>query len=82
MDVTGVTCITSLTVQLPRSQARVHPAEGRIITETLETLMDDMQVAAVKIGMLGSAQAAKCVVGSKMHHLRHVVLDDPLEFRR
>ena len=55
----GVTCITALTLQSTRGVKRIDPVEGRIITETLEHLMDDMQIAAVKIGMLGSAEAAK-----------------------
>jgi hydroxymethylpyrimidine/phosphomethylpyrimidine kinase len=72
----GVTCITALTLQSTRGVKRIDPVEGRIITETLEQLMDDMQIAAVKIGMLGSAEAAKCVAGFlKRYYLRHVVLD-------
>ena len=72
----GVTCITALTVQSTRGVKRIDPVEGRIITETLEHLMDDMEIAAVKIGMLGSAEAAKSVAAFlKRYYLRHVVLD-------
>lgn len=72
----GVTCITALTVQSTRGVKRIDPIEGRIITETLENLMDDMEIAAVKIGMLGSAEAAKSVAAFlKRYYLRHVVLD-------
>jgi hydroxymethylpyrimidine/phosphomethylpyrimidine kinase len=72
----GVTCITALTVQSTRGVKRIDPVEGRIITETLETLMDDMEIAAVKIGMLGSAEAAKCVAAFlKRYSIPHVVLD-------
>src|SRR6476661_11018356 len=72
----GVTCITSLTVQSTRGVKRVDPVEGRIITETLEHLMDDMQIAAVKIGMLASAEAAKSVAAFlKRYSMQHVVLD-------
>ena len=59
----GVTCVTALTVQSTRGISRVDPAEGRVISETLEQLMDDLDIAAVKIGMLGSAEAAKSVCG-------------------
>src|SRR5438270_11555890 len=51
----GITCITALTVQSTQGVKRVDPIEGRIITETLEQLMGDLNIAAVKIGMLGSA---------------------------
>jgi hydroxymethylpyrimidine/phosphomethylpyrimidine kinase len=54
----------------------VDPVEGRVITETLDQLMDDLDVAAVKIGMLGSEEAAKAVAAFlKRYSLRFVVLD-------
>jgi hydroxymethylpyrimidine/phosphomethylpyrimidine kinase len=72
----GVTCVTALTVQSTRGVKRVHPVDGKIITEALEQLMDDLEIAAVKIGMLGSEEAAKSVADFlKRYPLRHVVLD-------
>jgi hydroxymethylpyrimidine/phosphomethylpyrimidine kinase len=72
----GVTCITALTVQSTRGVTRVDPIEGRIITETLEQLMDDLEITGIKIGMLGSAEAAKSVAAFlKRYSMRHVVLD-------
>jgi hydroxymethylpyrimidine/phosphomethylpyrimidine kinase len=72
----GVTCITALTVQSTRGVARVDPFEGRVISETLEQLIDDLDIAAVKIGMLGSAEAARAVAAFlKRHSIRNVVLD-------
>jgi hydroxymethylpyrimidine/phosphomethylpyrimidine kinase len=72
----GVTCITALTVQSTRGVRRVDPMEGQLITETLEQLMDDLDIAAVKIGMLGSAEAAKSVAAFlKRYWLKFVVLD-------
>ncbi len=72
----GVTCVTALTVQSARGVRRVDPTEGRVIAETLEQLMDDLDIAAVKIGMLGSAEAAKSVSAFlKRYALRPVVLD-------
>jgi hydroxymethylpyrimidine/phosphomethylpyrimidine kinase len=72
----GVTCITALTVQSTRGVKRVDPMEGQVITETLEQLMDDLDIAAVKIGMLGSAEAAKTVAAFlKRHSIRFAVLD-------
>ena len=47
-----------------------------MISETLDQLMDDLDIAAVKIGMLGSAEAAKSVSAFlKRYPLRPVVLD-------
>lgn len=72
----GVTCVTALTVQSTRGVKRFDPVESRIITEVLEQLMGDVEIAAVKIGMLGSAEAAKSVVAFlKRYPLRHIVVD-------
>jgi|SRR6478672_4385576 len=72
----GVTCVTALTVQSTRGVKRFDPVESRIITEALEQLMGDVEIAAVKIGMLGSAEAAKSVAAFlKRYPLRHIVLD-------
>jgi hydroxymethylpyrimidine/phosphomethylpyrimidine kinase len=55
---------------------RVDPVEGRIITETLQELVNDVDLMAVKIGMLGSAEAARAVVAFlKRNKIAHVVLD-------
>ncbi|MBZ5534178.1 MAG: bifunctional hydroxymethylpyrimidine kinase/phosphomethylpyrimidine kinase [Acidobacteriia bacterium] len=76
----GVSCITALTVQSTRGVVRVEPVEGRVITETLDELATDLNIAAVKIGMLGSAEAARAVAGFlKRHRMRHVVLDPILK---
>jgi hydroxymethylpyrimidine/phosphomethylpyrimidine kinase len=72
----GVSCITALTVQSTRGVMRVEPVAGRLIAETLEQLVDDLEISALKIGMLGSAEAAKAVTAFlKRHSVRHVVLD-------
>jgi hydroxymethylpyrimidine/phosphomethylpyrimidine kinase len=72
----GVTCITALTVQSTRGVKRVDPVAGRFITEALEQLMEDLEIASVKIGMLGSEEAANAVAAFlKRYPLRHVVLD-------
>jgi hydroxymethylpyrimidine/phosphomethylpyrimidine kinase len=76
----GVSCITALTVQSTRGVARVEPVEGRVISETLERLIDDLDIAAVKIGMLGTAEAARSVAAFlKRHSLVNVVLDPILQ---
>ncbi|HWG88374.1 MAG TPA: hydroxymethylpyrimidine/phosphomethylpyrimidine kinase, partial [Candidatus Acidoferrales bacterium] len=76
----GISCITALTVQSTRGVLRVDPIEGRIITETLEELAVDFDIAAVKIGMLGSAEVAWAVAAFlKRHRLKHVVLDPILK---
>ena len=75
----GVTCITALTVQSTRGVRRVEPVAGQVITGTLEELADDMEIAAVKIGMLASADAACAVTAFlKRYQPQNVVLDPVL----
>jgi len=76
----GVTCITALTVQSTRGVRTVEPVEGRIISETLEELNSDLKIAAIKIGMLGSAEAARAVAAFlKRNQPPNVVLDPVLK---
>jgi hydroxymethylpyrimidine/phosphomethylpyrimidine kinase len=75
----GVTCITALTVQSTRGVRRVQPVAGQVIADTLEELAGDMEIAAVKIGMLGSADAARAVTAFlKRHQPVNAVLDPVL----
>lgn len=72
----GVTCITALTVQSTRGVVRVEPVKGKMITETLENLADDLDIAAIKIGMIGSKEAAQTIAAFlKRHSIPNVVLD-------
>jgi hydroxymethylpyrimidine/phosphomethylpyrimidine kinase len=72
----GVTCITALTVQSTRGVTRVEPVDAALISETLEGLGDDLEIAAVKIGMLGAADTATTVAAFlERQRIRHVVLD-------
>src|SRR5258708_35789628 len=57
----AITCITALTVQSTQGVKRVESVDTRIITETLEDLVSDFQIAAVKIGMLGTVEVVRAV---------------------
>jgi hydroxymethylpyrimidine/phosphomethylpyrimidine kinase len=72
----AVTCITALTVQSTGGVKRVAAVDGRLIAETLELLADDLDIHAVKIGMLGSSAAARAVARFlSRHSIGNVVLD-------
>jgi hydroxymethylpyrimidine/phosphomethylpyrimidine kinase len=57
----GVACITALTVQSTAGVRRVESMDPALITETLEELAADVPIAAVHIGMLGSAKVVRVV---------------------
>jgi hydroxymethylpyrimidine/phosphomethylpyrimidine kinase len=76
----GITCITAITVQSTLGVKRVEPVEGSLITEILNELAGDLDIAAIKIGMLGSAEAARAVAAFlKRSQARNVVLDPILK---
>jgi hydroxymethylpyrimidine/phosphomethylpyrimidine kinase len=55
----GVAAITALTVQSTQLVRSVDPVPSRLLRETLECLSEDLTLAGVKIGMLGSADAVR-----------------------
>src|ERR1700735_4898250 len=57
----GVACITALTVQSTSGVKRVEAVDPATISDTLEELAADMEIAAVHIGMLGSGKVVKAV---------------------
>jgi hydroxymethylpyrimidine/phosphomethylpyrimidine kinase len=80
----GVACITAMTVQSTAGVRRVEPCSPELITETLEELAADISIAAVHIGMLGSARVVRAVaefLGSLTgkSKLPNVVLDPILK---
>jgi len=57
----GIACITAMTVQSTAGVKRVDASDPALVTETLEELTGDLEIAAVRIGMLGSGKVAKAV---------------------
>jgi hydroxymethylpyrimidine/phosphomethylpyrimidine kinase len=80
----GVACITALTVQSTAGVKRVQPVDPIMISDTLEELASDLDIAAVRIGMLGSAKVVKAVADflsgrPESARLRNIVLDPILK---
>jgi hydroxymethylpyrimidine/phosphomethylpyrimidine kinase len=76
----GVACITALTVQSTQGVRRVEPVQPSTILETLDELVSDLEIAAVHVGMLGTAEAARAVADFLGRvKLPHVVLDPILK---
>jgi hydroxymethylpyrimidine/phosphomethylpyrimidine kinase len=72
----GVACISALTVQSTAGVRRVEPVVADLLSETLEELACDLEISAVRIGMLGSSEVVREVAAFlKKHRLPNVVLD-------
>ncbi len=76
----GVACVTALTVQSTAGVKRVEPVGATLVSDTLEELASDLPIAAVRIGMLGSAEVVEAVATFlSTRGIRNVVLDPILK---
>jgi hydroxymethylpyrimidine/phosphomethylpyrimidine kinase len=80
----GVACITAITVQSTAGVRRVEALDPALVTETLDELASDIPIAAVHIGMLGTAKVVRAVAEflgqrSGRNKLPNVVLDPILK---
>jgi hydroxymethylpyrimidine/phosphomethylpyrimidine kinase len=66
LGVHGACAVTALTAQNTRRVRAIHVAPPTIVRAQIEAVLDDFDVAAIKIGMLGSAE----VVGAVADGLR------------
>jgi len=57
----GVACITAMTVQSTAGVRRVEPLDPNLVTESLEELAADLDIASVRIGMLASGKVVRAV---------------------
>lgn len=57
----GVACITAMTVQSTRGVRRVEAVDPAMLSESLEELAVDVDIAAVHVGMLGTGKVVKVV---------------------
>ena len=72
----GSSVITALTAQNTRGVSAVHPVPAEFITAQLETLLDDVRIDAVKIGMVASLDVAEVIRAAlSRRRPRWVVLD-------
>jgi hydroxymethylpyrimidine/phosphomethylpyrimidine kinase len=61
LGVYAATAITALTAQNTRGVTAIHLAPPEIVIAQIDAVLSDFQVAAIKIGMLGSAEIAEAV---------------------
>jgi len=80
----GVACITAMTIQSTAGVRRIEAVDPALVTDTLQELASDILIAAVHIGMLGTAKVARAVAeflaqGSGEARLANIVLDPILK---
>lgn len=76
LGVYGASVITALTAQNSKGVIAVHAAPPDVVAAQLDAVFSDLDVGAVKIGMLANAAIAEAVAAALVHHrARNVVLD-------
>ncbi|MGJ7458194.1 bifunctional hydroxymethylpyrimidine kinase/phosphomethylpyrimidine kinase [Halomonas sp. MA07-2] len=74
----GTSVITALTAQNTRGVAGVHPVPADFIAAQLETLLDDVRLDAVKIGMVASREVAEVIREALTRRRPRWVVLDPV----
>ena len=76
LGVYGASAITALTVQNTQSVGAIHDVPADFIAAQIDALFDDLDIAAVKIGMLSRATSIAAVADAlDRHSARNIVLD-------
>ncbi|MFD1482054.1 bifunctional hydroxymethylpyrimidine kinase/phosphomethylpyrimidine kinase [Paracoccus nototheniae] len=71
----GASVITALTAQNTRAVTMIDPARPAMIAAQMAGVLDDLDVAAIKLGMLGGADAIRTVAQGLADYHGPVVLD-------
>ena len=75
----AVSCPTALTVQSSQGVVDVRPVVPDFVLRAVDALAEDLEIAAVRVGMLGSASVAETVARLlKKWELHNIVLDPVL----
>jgi len=76
LGVYGASVIAALTAQNTRGVTAIHDVPSDFIAAQIDAVFSDLDVSAVKIGMLSQAAAIKAVAeGLKRHRAKNIVLD-------
>jgi hydroxymethylpyrimidine/phosphomethylpyrimidine kinase len=76
LGVYGACVITALTAQNTKGIAGIQAVPPEFVTAQIDAVFSDLDVGAVKIGMVASAAIIQAVAaGLDRHHARNVVLD-------
>jgi hydroxymethylpyrimidine/phosphomethylpyrimidine kinase len=75
-QVYGASVIVALTAQNTKGVSAIHAVPAAFVAQQIDAVFEDLDVAAVKIGMLATAELIETVAeGLKRHKARNIVLD-------
>ena len=74
----GASVITAITAQNTQSVRGVHQVPPEMITAQIAAVFDDLEIAAIKIGMIGNAEAVEAVAAALEHASGVPIVLDPV----
>ncbi|MDP3257574.1 bifunctional hydroxymethylpyrimidine kinase/phosphomethylpyrimidine kinase, partial [Bosea sp. (in: a-proteobacteria)] len=75
-QVYGASVLVALTAQNTKGVSAIHAVPAAFVAQQIDAVFEDLDVAAVKIGMLATAELIETVAeGLKRHKARNIVLD-------
>ena len=78
LGVYGLTAVTCIVAETPGKVSRIEPASARIVREQIEVLAKSFPIAAIKTGLLCSAEIVSAVAKALRHIARRVAAQIPL----
>jgi len=76
LGVYGASVITALTAQNTQGVSAIHPVPGEFVTAQLDAVFGDLDIGAVKIGMVAQLSTIEAIaVGLRRYSPKHVVVD-------
>lgn len=75
MGVYGASVITAITAQNTQAVTAIHPVPDDVVVAQIKTVLSDIEIGAIKIGMLGTPSLIEAVAGALQGFEGPVVLD-------
>ena len=67
LGVYGLTAVTCIVAEIPGKVSRIEPVSAKIVGEQIEVLTKNFQIAAMKTGLLCSAEIVSAVAKALRH---------------
>ncbi|MFZ3130763.1 MAG: bifunctional hydroxymethylpyrimidine kinase/phosphomethylpyrimidine kinase [Desulfosporosinus sp.] len=74
----GMSVITAVTAQNTRGVFAVEDITRDVVAKQIEAIFDDIEVDAVKIGMVSQLQTIEVIAEQLRHYLPHILVLDPV----
>jgi hydroxymethylpyrimidine/phosphomethylpyrimidine kinase len=78
LGVYGLTAVTCIVAEIPGKVSRIEPVSAKIVGEQIEVLTKNFQIAAMKTGLLCSAEIVCAVAKALRHRARMFATQIPL----